>query len=140
MTISKFTVNTYQAAQLTHQAFLTLDHLCNSFFDICTGCVRQNENPTSFKILKEPLLIQRQTLHQQKALDLCYLELEAKGSMTSPVSQRCHRRQGVKNPPRTCRKSTKNVFCAKGAWHPHDTATTFSFQLQMTEIMSFLLM
>ena len=28
------------------------------------------ENPTNFKILKEPLLVQTQTLHQQKALDL----------------------------------------------------------------------
>ena len=41
-----------------------------------TGCVRQNENPTGFKIVKEPLLVQKQTLHQQKALDLCYLEPE----------------------------------------------------------------
>ena len=52
----------------------------------CTGCVRQNENPTDFKIVKEPLLVQRQTLHQQKALVLCYLEPEAQGSITSPVS------------------------------------------------------
>ena len=33
-----------------------------------TGCVSQNENPTNFKILKESLLVQKQTLHQQKAL------------------------------------------------------------------------
>ena len=35
-----------------------------------TGCVRQNENPTKFKIVKEPLLVQKQTIHQQKVLDL----------------------------------------------------------------------
>jgi hypothetical protein len=44
-----------------------------------TGCVRQNENPTNFKILKQPLLVQKQTLHQQKALDLSYLEPEGQG-------------------------------------------------------------
>ena len=38
-----------------------------------------NENPTNFKILKEPLLAQKQTLHQQKALDPSYLEPEGKG-------------------------------------------------------------
>ena len=27
---------------------------------ILTGCVRQNENPTNFKILNKPLLVQRQ--------------------------------------------------------------------------------
>ena len=41
-----------------------------------TGCVRQNENPTEFKIVNEPLLVQKQMLHQQKALDLRYLEPE----------------------------------------------------------------
>ena len=44
------------------------------FIDNIQGCVRQNENPTDFKIVKEPLLVQKQMLHQQKALDLCYLE------------------------------------------------------------------
>ena len=33
-----------------------------------TGCVIQNENPTKFKIVKKPLLIQKQTLQQQKAI------------------------------------------------------------------------
>ena len=100
-----------------------------------TGCVRQNKNPTNFKILKEPLLVQR-----QKALDLCYLEPEGQGSMTSLGNQRCHRRQGVKNPPRTSKKSTKNAFCPKWAWHPHDTATPLSFELLIAKIMSFMLM
>jgi hypothetical protein len=31
-----------------------------------------------FNILKEPLQVQKQTIHQQKALDLSYLELEEK--------------------------------------------------------------
>ena len=36
-------------------------------------------SPAFFNILKEPLLLQRQTLYQQKALDLGYLEPEGKG-------------------------------------------------------------
>ena len=32
-----------------------------------------------FNLLKEPLLVQKQTLHQQKALNLSYLEQEEKG-------------------------------------------------------------
>ena len=37
-----------------------------------TGCVRQNKNPTNFKIVKEPLLVLKQTTPQQKALDLSF--------------------------------------------------------------------
>ena len=37
-----------------------------------TGCVRQNENPTNFKIVKEPLLVRKQTTSQQKALDFSF--------------------------------------------------------------------
>ena len=37
-----------------------------------TGWVRQKENPTDFKIVKEPLLLQKQKLHQQKAQDLSF--------------------------------------------------------------------
>ena len=33
-----------------------------------TGCVRQKENPTDFKIVKEPLLELKQTIPQKKAL------------------------------------------------------------------------
>ena len=32
-----------------------------------------------FNILTEPLLVQKQTIHQQKALDLIYLEPEGQG-------------------------------------------------------------
>ena len=40
------------------------------WFGPSTGCVRQNENTTNIKILKEPLLVQKQTIPQQKSLDL----------------------------------------------------------------------
>ena len=50
-----------------------------------TGCVRQNENPTEFKIVNEPLLVQKQMLHQQKALDLSYLELEGQACSLKKV-------------------------------------------------------
>ena len=50
-----------------------------AFYHSYTGCVRQNENPTDFKIVKEPLLVEKQTLHQQKGLDLCYLEPKGQG-------------------------------------------------------------
>ena len=67
-------------------------------FYFCTGCVRQNENPTKFKIVKEPLLIQKQTLHQQKTLDLSYLEPEGQGRGIIMKAWQYHRRQRVKNP------------------------------------------
>ena len=105
-----------------------------------TGCGSHFENPTNFKILKEPLLVQKQTLHQQKALDISYLEPEGQGRGIIMRAWQCHRRQRVKKPPSTCKKSTKNAFCAKWAWHPHDTATPLCFQFQIAEIQSFLLM
>ena len=37
-----------------------------------TGCASHFGNPTNFKIVKEPLLVQKQILHQQKALDLSF--------------------------------------------------------------------
>ena len=88
-----------------------------------TGCVRQNENPTKFKIVKQPLLIQKQTIHQQKALDFSYLEPKGQGRGIIMRAWQCHRRQRVKNPPRTCKKSTKNAFRGEEAWHPLDNAT-----------------
>ena len=39
---------------------------------VCTGCGSHFENPTNFKIVKEPLLVQKQTIPQQKALDLSF--------------------------------------------------------------------
>ena len=32
---SEFMEKTFQAAQLTHERFLTIDHSCKIFFDIC---------------------------------------------------------------------------------------------------------
>ena len=37
-----------------------------------TGCASHFGNPTNFTILKEPLLVHKQRLHQQKALDLSF--------------------------------------------------------------------
>ena len=37
-----------------------------------TGCDSHFRNPVVFNILKEPLQVQEQTLHQQKALDLSF--------------------------------------------------------------------
>jgi hypothetical protein len=51
-----------------------------------TGCGSHFENPINFKILKKPLLVQKQTLHQQKALDLSYLEPEGQGQGLKKVS------------------------------------------------------
>ena len=42
------------------------------FFLVCTGCDSHFRNPVVFNILKEPLLVQKQTLHQQKVLDLSF--------------------------------------------------------------------
>ena len=57
------------------QNILKLSEVCQ-----CTGCVRQNENPTRFKIVKEPLLVQKQRLHQQKALDFSFYLAPWKGA------------------------------------------------------------
>ena len=103
----------YLAAQIT---------TCGSL-KRCTGCASdKTRNPTNFKILKEPLLVQKQALHQQKALDLSYLEPEGQGRGIIMRAWQCHRRQSVKNPPRTCKKSTKNAFRSKVAWRPPDNA------------------
>ena len=39
-------------------------------------------SPGVFNILKEPFIVQKETLHQQKALDLSYLDLEGQGRGT----------------------------------------------------------
>ena len=36
-------------------------------------------SPAVFNILKEPFIVQKETLHQQKGLDLSYLDLEGQG-------------------------------------------------------------
>ena len=49
------------------------------FHHFHTGCVSQNENHVNFKIMKEPMLVQRQTIPHMKALELSYLEPEGQG-------------------------------------------------------------
>ena len=49
-------------------------------------------NLTNIKILKEPLLVQKRALHQQKALDLSYLEPEGQGRGIIMRAWQCHRK------------------------------------------------
>ena len=37
-----------------------------------TGCGSHFRNPAPFNILKKPLLVQKQTIHEQKALDFSF--------------------------------------------------------------------
>ena len=39
--------------------------------------ISKKNSPAFFNIMKEPLLVQKQTIHQQKALDLSFLETES---------------------------------------------------------------
>ena len=63
---------------------MNLTNACKSknetkIFLLHTGCGSHFGNPTNFKILKEPLIVQKQTIHRQKGLDLSYLEPEGQG-------------------------------------------------------------
>ena len=62
-----------------------------------TGCGSHFENPTNFKILKESLVVQKQALHQQKALDLSYLEPEGQGRGIIMRAWQCHWTKETKN-------------------------------------------
>ena len=66
-----------------------------SFSNSNTRCARHFEYPTNFKILKEPLIVQKQILHPQKALDISYLEPEGQGQDTIMRAWQSHRRQRV---------------------------------------------
>ena len=57
----------------------------------------ENFAPTFFNILKELLLVQKQTIHQQKAWDLSYSEPEKQG------------RGAIRRVPRLF--GTKRIFC-----------------------------
>ena len=58
----------------------------------------KKKNPLAFSnFLKEPLLVQKQILHQQKALDLSYLEPKGQGRGLIKRAWPFHRRQRVKN-------------------------------------------
>ena len=52
-----------------HQFFLLLER--QNKLGPYTGCVRQNENPTNFKILKEPLLVQVPRPLAAKSIGAC---------------------------------------------------------------------
>ena len=46
----------------------------------CENCfILKKKSQAFFNILIEPLLVQKQTIHQQTAWDLCYLEPEGQG-------------------------------------------------------------
>ena len=49
------------------------------FYEIAEIIFFENFPPAFFNILKEPLLVQKQTIHQQKPWDLSYLEPDKKG-------------------------------------------------------------
>ena len=74
-----------------------------------TGCGSHFENLTNFKILKEPLLVLKQTIHQKKALNLSF--------NMAPWKWAWHYQEGV---TMTCRKRTfftprpPMLFAAKG--------------------------
>ena len=59
----------------------------------------ENFPPAFFNILKEPLLVEKQTIHQQKALDLSFNLTSQKWAW--------HYQEGV-TPP--CRKKARRVF------------------------------
>jgi hypothetical protein len=96
--------------------------------------------PAFFSILKEPMLVQKQTIHQRKALDLCFLETEGlKGVALSggrhALSPRKHILLNF--------MAAQRVFDSLSSmtWsRPHDIALPFSFRLQIAKIKSFLLM
>ena len=96
--------------------------------------------PTFFNILKEPLVIQNQTIHQQKAWDLSYLEPGGQGRGT------------IRRVPRPF--AAKSIFWwfFTGAWRVFDSlpsmaslgdffkVLTYSLRIQIADIKSFLLM
>ena len=47
--------------------------------DCENSIILKKKSQAFFNILKEPLVVQKQTLHQQKAHDLSYLEPKGKG-------------------------------------------------------------
>ena len=108
--------------------YILIYHMCAiTTRGLCTVRKSFRESYCNLKILKEPLLEQKQMLHHQKALDLSCLEPEGQGRGIIMRAWQCHRSQRVKHPPRTCKKSTKNAFWAKWAWHHHDTAKPLCF-------------
>ena len=104
-------------------------------FQISTGCVRQNENPTNFKIVKELLLVQNHRIHQQKALDFSF--------NLKPWKWAWHDQEGVtpSRPPKpffTSRAPT--LFAARGRGALLIMPRPLSGSQMKAEIQGFLLM
>ena len=100
-----------------------------------TGCVRQNENPTNFKIVKELLLVQNHRIHQQKALDFSF--------NLKPWKWAWHDQEGVtpSRPPKpffTSRAPT--LFAARGRGALLIMPRPLSGSQMKAEIQGFLLM
>ena len=75
-------------------------------------------SPAFSNILKEPILVQKQTLHQQKALDLSF--------NLAPWKWAWHHQEGVTPPRRKKHRSARRVFDffpSMRALQPHDDAT-----------------
>ena len=79
-----------------------------------TGCASHFGNLTNFNILKEPLLVKKQTIHQQKALDLSFFWDPKSG------------RGIIKRLPRPLAVEQlflPHAFRGERAWRPPDNAT-----------------
>mgnify|MGYP006056599415 CR=1 FL=1 len=76
MQVTKFNLVTDLQIMLSNVTHSNFYFECNtergSIDQLYTGCGSPKENPTDFKIVKEPLLVQKQTIPQQKALDLSF--------------------------------------------------------------------
>ena len=71
-----------------------------------------------FNILKEPLLVQKQTIHQQKALDFSF--------NLTPWKWAWHDQEGTTPPCREKHRWARRAFdffYGRRAWQPHDNAT-----------------
>jgi hypothetical protein len=81
-------------------------------------------SPAFFNILEKPLPVQKQTLHQHKALDLSYLDLEAQGRGSII---RVSRPFGAKSLFCWFFTGARRVFDSLP--RPHDNAPPLSFRL-----------
>ena len=83
--------------------------------------------PVFFNIVKEPLLVQKQTLHLQKALDLSY--------NLAPQKWAWHYQEGAtlsRRKKHRCAWGKKKLFYGKSSSRPHDNSPPFSFRVQIT--------
>ena len=80
----------YCGPKLAYHSTLSSSSISNK----CTGCASHFENLTNFKIVKEPLLVLKQTIPQQKALDLSFNLAPWKWAWhyQEGVTMTCHKR------------------------------------------------